>query len=65
MSQDLNFLIGPKLYEANWMELQNNGYLARVQCAEVCGVIHNQFKAKYLSIYCIEHLIESKFDTME
>ena len=33
--QDLNFLIGPKLYEANWMELQNNGYLARVQCAEV------------------------------
>ena len=34
--QDLNFLIGPKLYEANWMELQNSGYIARVQCAEVC-----------------------------
>lgn len=33
--QDLNFLIGPKLYEANWMELQNKGFLARVQCAEV------------------------------
>ena len=33
--QDLNFLIGPKLYEANWMELQNSGYIARVQCAEV------------------------------
>ena len=33
--QDLNFLIGPKLYEANWMELQNNGFIARVQCAEV------------------------------
>ena len=32
---DLNFLIGPKLYEANWMELQNHGYIARVQCAEV------------------------------
>jgi len=32
---DLNFLIGPKLYEANWMELQNLGYIARVQCAEV------------------------------
>ncbi|XP_023411857.1 general transcription and DNA repair factor IIH helicase subunit XPB isoform X3 [Loxodonta africana] len=31
---DLNFLIGPKLYEANWMELQNNGYIAKVQCAE-------------------------------
>jgi len=35
---DLNFLIGPKLYEANWMELQNLGYIARVQCAEV-GVV--------------------------
>lgn len=34
---DLNFLIGPKLYEANWMELQNNGYIAKVQCAEVRG----------------------------
>ena len=33
--QDLNFLIGPKLYEANWMELQNLGFIARVQCAEV------------------------------
>lgn len=36
---DLNFLIGPKLYEANWMELQNNGYIARVQCAEVGGIV--------------------------
>ena len=32
---DLNFLIGPKLYEANWMELQKLGHIARVQCAEV------------------------------
>lgn len=35
---DLNFLIGPKLFEANWMELQNNGYIAKVQCAEVSRV---------------------------
>lgn len=34
---DLNFLIGPKLYEANWMELQNSGYIAKVQCAEVAA----------------------------
>lgn len=27
---DLNFLIGPKLYEANWLDLQNRGFLARV-----------------------------------
>ena len=33
--QDLNFLIGPKLYEANWMELQNSGFIAKVQCGEV------------------------------
>ena len=32
---DLYFLIGPKLYEANWMELQNLGHIAKVQCAEV------------------------------
>lgn len=36
---DLNFLIGPKLFEANWMELQNNGYIAKVQCAEVSLVV--------------------------
>ena len=32
---DLNFLIGPKLYEANWMDLTAQGYLANVQCVEV------------------------------
>ena len=26
---DLRFLIGPKIYEANWLELQQKGYLAR------------------------------------
>ncbi|XP_047135825.1 TFIIH basal transcription factor complex helicase XPB subunit-like isoform X1 [Hydra vulgaris] len=48
--QDLNFLIGPKLYEANWMELQNNGYLARVQCAEVWCPMSPEFYREYLSI---------------
>lgn len=32
---DLFFLIGPKLYEANWLDLQNAGYIATVQCVEV------------------------------
>lgn len=42
---DLNFLIGPKLFEANWMELQNNGYIAKVQCAEVgVGMLHSAFE---------------------
>ena len=35
---DLNFLIGPKLYEANWLELQEAGYIAKVQCAEVRSI---------------------------
>ena len=34
---DLNFLIGPKLYEANWLELSKGGFIAKVQCAEVRG----------------------------
>ncbi len=32
---DLFFLIGPKLYEANWLDLQAAGYIATVQCVEV------------------------------
>jgi DNA excision repair protein ERCC-3 len=28
---DLNFLIGPKLYEANWMDLSRQGHIAKVQ----------------------------------
>ncbi|XP_033126893.1 general transcription and DNA repair factor IIH helicase subunit XPB-like isoform X2 [Anneissia japonica] len=47
---DLNFLIGPKLYEANWMELQNNGHIAKVQCAEVWCPMTPEFYREYLSI---------------
>ena len=32
---DLNFLIGPKLYEANWLDLTRAVHIANVQCAEV------------------------------
>ena len=46
---DLNFLIGPKLYEANWLELQQNGYIARVQCAEVWCPMAPEFYREYLS----------------
>ncbi|XP_039755956.1 general transcription and DNA repair factor IIH helicase subunit XPB [Pararge aegeria] len=45
---DLNFLIGPKLYEANWLELQANGYIARVQCAEVWCPMMPEFYREYL-----------------
>ncbi|XP_002712461.2 general transcription and DNA repair factor IIH helicase/translocase subunit XPB [Oryctolagus cuniculus] len=47
---DLNFLIGPKLYEANWMELENNGYIAKVQCAEVWCPMSPEFYREYVAI---------------
>lgn len=46
--KDLNFLIGPKLYEANWMELANEGHIARVQCAEVWCPMPTEFYQEYL-----------------
>ena len=36
--EHLNFLIGPKLYEANWLDLQRDGHIANVQCVEVGGM---------------------------
>ncbi|KAI6380882.1 DNA repair helicase RAD25 [Pyricularia grisea] len=45
---DLNFLIGPKLYEANWMELSLGGHIARVQCAEVWCPMPTEFYREYL-----------------
>lgn len=48
--QDLNFLIGPKLYEANWKELECQGYLARVKCAEVWCPMSPEFYREYLGI---------------
>ncbi|CAK7218089.1 DNA repair helicase RAD25 [Sporothrix curviconia] len=46
--EDLNFLIGPKLYEANWMELSRQGYIARVQCAEVWCPMTTEFFEEYM-----------------
>ncbi|PQE28525.1 hypothetical protein CJF32_00005624 [Rutstroemia sp. NJR-2017a WRK4] len=46
--RDLNFLIGPKLYEANWMELAEQGHIAKVQCAEVWCPMTTEFYSEYL-----------------
>lgn len=46
---DLNYLIGPKLYEANWMELSQQGHIAKVQCAEVWCPIPTEFYEQYLA----------------
>lgn len=44
----LNFLIGPKLFEANWAELSQQGHIARVQCAEVWCPMPTEFYDEYL-----------------
>eukprot|EP00967_Tisochrysis_lutea_P155824 scaffold312656_cov32-Tisochrysis_lutea.AAC.2 len=42
---DLNFLIGPKLYEANWLDLQARLYCGKGQCTPTpsvgiaCGIL--------------------------
>lgn len=46
---DLNFLIGPKMYEANWMELSQKGHIAKVQCAEVWCPMTSEFYQEYLN----------------
>ncbi|KAG5459661.1 MAG: P-loop containing nucleoside triphosphate hydrolase protein, partial [Olpidium bornovanus] len=46
---DLNFLIGPKLYEANWMDLAARGHIANVQCAEVWCPMTPEFYREYLT----------------
>lgn len=46
---DLNFLIGPKMYEANWLELQSFGYIAKVQCSEVWCPMQAEFYREYLT----------------
>jgi DNA excision repair protein ERCC-3 len=45
---DLGYLIGPKLYEANWMDLAEQDYIARVQCFEVWCKMTAEFFREYL-----------------
>jgi len=54
---DLNFLIGPKLYEANWLELQKEGFIARVQCAEVWCNMTPEFYREFLSIKSMKKML--------
>lgn len=55
---DLNFLIGPKLYEANWMDLTQQGYLANVQCAEVWCPMTGEFFREYLKSKNKSHRVQ-------
>ncbi|OEH79442.1 tfiih basal transcription factor complex helicase xpb [Cyclospora cayetanensis] len=58
--KDLQWIIGPKLYEANWIDLQNqaslgdrtrtHGYLAKVSCQEVWCPMTAEFYREYLRV---------------
>jgi len=45
--EELNELIGPKLYEGDWMELTSAGYLAEVTCTEVWCPMSPLFQEAY------------------
>ncbi|GIQ87973.1 helicase Ercc3, partial [Kipferlia bialata] len=45
---DLNYIIGPKLYEANWLDLRRDGFIAHVQCVEVPCPMPAMFFREYL-----------------
>jgi len=47
--EDLYSLVGPKLYEANWVDLQKDGHLAHVQCIEVWCDMTPEFYHAYLA----------------
>ncbi|KAL0483228.1 DNA excision repair protein ERCC [Acrasis kona] len=49
LTDDLYFLIGPKLYEANWLDLQKKGHLATVHCVEVWCPMTPEFYREYLT----------------
>ena len=46
--QDLHYLVGPKMYEANWLDLVQDGHLANVQCVEVWCEMTAEFFRRYL-----------------
>lgn len=48
--KDLSFLVGPKLYEANWIDLTRQGYLANVQCVEVWCPMTKEFFGEYIKL---------------
>ena len=68
--EDLNFLIGPKLYEANWVELSQQGHIARIQRAEVWCPMSTGLYKEYMqanvrnrSFFCVMN--PSKFQACQ
>ncbi|KAJ1342487.1 hypothetical protein BSLG_002929 [Batrachochytrium salamandrivorans] len=47
--EDLNFLIGPKLFEANWMDLATRGHIAKVEAVEIWCPMTGDFYHEYIT----------------
>lgn len=45
---NLNYLVGPRLYEANWIDLSDQGFIARVKCYEIWCKMTGDFYKEYL-----------------
>ncbi len=45
--ENLNYMIGPKLYEENWLDLVNQGFLAKPYCVEVRCEMNKEFLQKH------------------
>ena len=45
----MRFWVGPKLYEANWLQLQNDGYIAAVKCYEIWCPMTELYYREYLN----------------
>ncbi|OHS99301.1 TFIIH basal transcription factor complex helicase repB subunit [Tritrichomonas foetus] len=45
---DLNYIIGPRLYEANWIDLSEQGFIARVKCYEIWCKMPGEYYKEYL-----------------
>ncbi|MDF2721917.1 MAG: helicase [Paenibacillus sp.] len=45
--EDVFSLVGPKLYEAGWKELEHKGWIARVQCTEVRVPLSDAVRDRY------------------
>jgi len=48
---NLEYLIGPKLHEENWKDLENEGFLAKALCIEVRCEMTKEFMEAYRKVY--------------
>lgn len=61
---DLRHLVGPKLYEANWLDLSKAGYLAKVECAEIQCFLPLPYWKAYMRILAERETDEERNNTV-